>query len=383
MKRKVKLDNLSFLNKMKISYVEYYINVINKSLGKGHALKYIISELAFSFLWFIRILFPLKAAPKYIFDGIKYTDLILGLKKNEVGVFCCNIGEFVFCIRNRITILPLRKVNKLISLSKGDIDSIDMELIASVVNKNFDKISVIDTKAIIIQNTSWIRERELVNFCTRKEMYSIGIQHGLIQSSMILADNECDKLLVYDNYQRDVYLGKGADVGNIDVFQFYSNMEKYPIKQNKVVVWLGQPFYHYSQDYHLDYINKFNQFFNYFKLINIEVLYLPHPAEFNAPYLKDIDCVVFKSFKSYLKEIDYFFSVNSTALYEVTLSGKVAFQVMSSVIPCDDYAIPKYAHSIHVDIDLNDEFNLDRYKCASNISLENVSQHFERYIEEL
>lgn len=293
-----------------------------------------------------------KTGKKYFFLGTRFVHLIAALPKNEV----CIIGgprQLLFCLKNNISYVPNGNFWKVLSVGFNSAFEKKLSFLAYKMSDTLASLADRSAQAIIIiENDSLPLQRTFCNISKKANIKTVCIQHGLFQSKTDARTIDgwvCDYFICYDTNQKNVITGLGVNDDKLIIGGFYEPISKnialpcsYPIK----ICFFGQPWFKYGDVYKEKYLGILDKISAEFLKKGIKYNFKPHPWESDAPYLKTMDNVFNGSMRDAIREHDVFISLTSTALLEVTMSGKIAVQIYDSQFVCDNFEELGYAYSI-------------------------------------
>lgn len=333
------LDIFSYLlDKLKIQ--ENYLQLYNDCVGKTLSIPHHI--LFFGVYSIFKKNNNLKNY-SYVFDTASNKHIINSLESDDVLVIVYTFKDIIFCFRNNIAFVSGRNFLECV---KGIMNNSDFTRIEKALDQEINEtFSMISFKLLFVNNTSWPKERALINLCTMRNKRSICIQHGVffrVQEPHELDGFDSDYFLSYDEYQTEIMIMNGRSPSSVFPIGFIPSKSKFeirspePDKEKRVVAWLGQPFLLYSDEYHVEYIRLFNDFRKKCLLDGYNLVYFPHPREIGLGYLSDIKNVSLNNYKRDIDKYEIFASINSTSLVDCSILGKTTIQVYTDNIPSDD-----------------------------------------------
>lgn len=288
---------------------------------------------------------------KYIFIGSRYKDLICELPKEQVLV----IGgpkQLYFCLKNKLYFWSNGQLWKL--LAKGFFDKNKSDKLVNSYQQISFFLSKFKGAVLVIENDSLPLQRLYLFAARNIGMKIICIQHGLFQKSSpahIIDGNLADFIFVFDENSKNVFIDKGIPENKLSIMGFHSN----PVKPNRMlrvgidrkVCILGQPWGKYDVFIFNRYLQIIENICDLLRDIGIEYVYKPHPWEIKEPYLNNMDNVRICSLSEAIESYDAFISLTSTALYEVTIAGRIAIQVIDAMLDYDNFSDYGYAYSVN------------------------------------
>ena len=179
------------------------------------------------------------------------------------------------------------------------------------------------------------------------------IAHGLYQSQSprsIIDGQVADAVFVYDSHQGEIF--RSAAAKRIVVMGYHSDIQRRNLNGNRnEVCFLGQPWgKHYGEAFALRYAEVLKKFVAAVTLSGARAFYKPHQLETEFhDTMRSLGLELFSgSLEESFDRFDYLFSVASTALFEATLSGKVAVQTYDPMFKCDRFDEFGYSHVVDV-----------------------------------
>lgn len=232
-----------------------------------------------------------------------------------------------------------------------------MHVIADV-ERNLRYLNI---EAVVLASDSLHIERLIIEAAKRANIPTILIQHGIFQSTnMIINDGYyASHFLVWGNHFKDMYLNSNVrNAHNTIVFGYPysarpldetgSDRSEYPS-----LCFLGQPYEKYSTKYSNGKSKVIAFLMEICRDLPVKLVYRPHPGEDREMLKKVFPDIELTSKKESLTEAinkyHLFFSINSTALIEASLYGKVSVQVKVTDIPSDDFNKLGVCHAVNVD----------------------------------
>ena len=284
---------------------------------------------------------------KVIFVGTYFPDLINTFNKNEI-IIISHFKDGIKLSRNRIhwksseplylSLFVLTYFNKII-LIKRWINFFSRFRNALLVTGN-------DTKPF---------ERLLIQTCRNSQLKTITIQHGIWQgesnNKYVYDGWYTDIIAVYDEYHKSILIKKGMSLKKIQVIGFPKSYVKHNLSdRKKVVCFLGSGL---SKTYKKTLVWDINQeIINALNSLSYKVFYKPHPSEIKYRLL-EIDSNLVELYKRDLSqaidEFDCFIGLQTTALLEVNLAGKIGIQVYDPKISGLNLEMAGYSYSIKID----------------------------------
>lgn len=315
------------------------------TLKKNRAFSWLFSYIAF------------KPTPKvkYIFFGTKFRDLLQGLPQDEVMVIGF-LKDWLYCFWHRIPFASGMPVMKE-ALSCATSGSLRVSHILPTLWADGKNNS---SRYLVLNNDSLPAER-IYCVCAQSTGFStVCIQHGIFTSNSpprIYDGGVADRILVFDNHQRDFMIRGGIPAEKIGVMGFHSNVAPARTKllegTERRVCFLGQPWGAYYPDKETRYLELVDEVISSLKSACFQLFFKPHPNERSAEYLSRYECIELTSLKQCFGKFDVFISFTSTGLLEASLAGKVAIQIFDPQFFADRFE--NYGYSYSLDSDRLDE----------------------------
>jgi len=327
----------------------------------------------------------LPKQPKYVFISNRFRDLIEELPRDEVLILGGPKQAF-YCWKHGIAFWSNCNLRGALYNSLRDQEKISLLEPKLHYLTEFFKNNLNDNAVVIAGNDSLPMERLHMAAACNAGFLTICIQDGLFQlasQSHIIHGKFADKMFVFDQHFCDLLIDKGVPAERISVMGYHSNPYKPKRnvckKGNLKVCFLGGAWRHYNIELHKKYFNILIILFGIFRDNGIECYYKPHPLEHGEQYLNKIDNVFNGNLNEAFEQFDVFVSLTSTALYEATLAGRVAIQIIAPDFQADDFAKYGYAYSIEAST-IGDILNLlnNEPLLLENTSIDSISVRFKK-----
>lgn len=305
---------------------------------KKFPIKYWMRKLIFKFSLFLLR----RKKIEYIFLGKKFNYLISQLEplkslvfesSNKIQVTKNNEGTF-FVSDNAI----IHDVEKIFSKDPALKQASTQRIIKDYIH--FFKI--LKPKSFVVMSDVLFDQRFLI-YCAKKAgIETICIQHGVFSTNPndICHDGRfADKMYVWSEQQRVMIKNKKLfNSLKLEVLgyphQIYTPKKHNKYNKSKICI-LGQPYENYSAALGKKKMLVLENIISQLK--NFEIIYKLHPGEKNQEYFPEGIKIFSGNLHEAIEEYDYFISISSTALLEVTLSSKIAIQFFDSDICYDNY----------------------------------------------
>lgn len=363
----------------------------------------IISEYQKNTLWsnilirvwvntFSLLLKPKKNNIKYYFWGHKYTEIILGLPKEEV----CILGgprQLSFSLKNNIPFMPVMNIwNLLFKYIKSPndiyIEKLEKKLI--VLSNKLTKYKH-HTSILIVCNDSLPMQRYIINVAKVSTLKSICIQHGVFQSkspAMILDGWYSDYFFAINDLQKQLLVHNGLSQTKIFTMGFYAApylpQRSLATIEKRKICFLGQPWSKYMNKQATKYIDIVEKVHTALNDSDISLYYKPHPWEDTDSIPNCITNIISENLNDTIENYDVFISVTSTALYEANWAGRISIQIYDNIFDTDKFselsqikAIEFNSNTFSIELLENiksTEINIKKYSHPSELFLDTLKE---------
>jgi hypothetical protein len=207
-------------------------------------------------------------------------------------------------------------------------------------------------KCIILWNDSLFIERAIIYAAKELNIPTITIQHGIFQriSPVNAFDGwYSDYFIVWGKFFKDMYIKNEIKKEN-EIFILGYPFELFTSKLNETIMpsstklkicFLGQPFENYNADMITYKIKAIENIYKVCQKLGMPFIYRPHPGEEHLLIKKYLPYIRITPKKEKLEETfknnSIFLSINSTALIEAVIRGKVGVQIYIPEIPSDNF----------------------------------------------
>ena len=284
-----------------------------------------------------------------LFLGVRFSSLILSMTpKHKVGVVAQGQGDLLWCLRHRVTPVlawewraALHEAYKAAHRA-GDAE----EMLEATVADIAAALASLKPRALVLENDSLFLERAFILAARKLSIPSVTIQDGIFQKSApphVLHGHFTDVMLVWGEFFRQMYVDKNI----LPERRVHMLGYPYPLKPSPnprggtpTVCFLGQPWENYNEELREPKTAVIRNVAEACRLLDLPLVYRFHPAERHhglpaVPGLRATDAK--EGLEEALAKYDIFFSINSTALVEAALRGKVAAQILGAGFPSDDF----------------------------------------------
>ena len=305
-----------------------------------------------------------------LFLGVRFSGLILSMTpKYKVGVVAQGQGDALWCLRHRLTPVPAWKWRaKLYEAYRAAHGAGDAEeILETIVEDIAAALALLKPRALILENDSLFLERAFVLAARKLGIPSVTIQDGIFQKAAppyVLHGRFTDHMLVWGEFFRQMYVDKAVlPEERVHVLGYpysvkpQSKLEGAPAAPT--VCFLGQPWESYDENLREPKTAVLHNVAEACRALDLPLVYRPHPLErrHGLPETPNLSVVDAKErLEDALAKYDIFFSVNSTALVEAALRGRVAAQVLEARFPSDDFEALGVCYSLENDMNAIQEF---------------------------
>ena len=305
-----------------------------------------------------------------LFLGVRFSSLILSMiprYRYKVGVVAQGQSDLLWCLRHRVTPVPAWEWRaRLYEAYEANHESGDAEgLLEDVVADIAAALVSLKPRALILENDSLFMERAFILAARRLGIQSVTIQDGIFQKSApphVLHGHFTDIMLVWGEFFREMYIDKAilpAERVHVLGYPYPIKPRKGKSKRTPTVCFLGQPWESLDEALRAPKAAVTHHVTEACRAAKLPLVYRPHPLERRhglpeTPGLKVTDAGegLFEALEKY----DIFFSVNSTALVEAALRGRVAAQILEACFPSDDFEALGVCYSLENSVDVMKEF---------------------------
>lgn len=324
----------------------YPANVIRQYLRRA--------RLAGLTRWLVRSTAGALTDYRYIFYGKKYTDIMLGLPKQQVLVIG-GPAEWAFCRKHGLAFYSFTDAYQAVAQA---IASQEIGLLRLCYQDYRNDFSGSSAKFLIVSNDALPATRFLIGAlrATISALQVVCIQHGVYQSGFkwkFIDGHMADLNLVYDQHQADILLNNDVSASTIRLFGFHSDYQAERVlpKQPRVCL-LGEGWHKYNLERGDRYFALMKQLKRDFISRGAPVVYRPHPGEgswFARHHFGRIDR---RPLADCFERFDLFIGVSSTVLLEANMAGKCAVQIRDPLFSVDDYSALGYCQAFEeADVD--------------------------------
>jgi len=309
-------------------FLVHYLNTINNIGIKSVLFKYFPYSLLYKYI---------GKNVDYVFYGMKYMDLARSLPLHKSIVLTSFRDRKLFEKDRNLFFSPIEYIWYGVRKVFNTDPLLEKKSSEKIINFTIELFKRTSPKFLIVSNDSLFIERFLI-YCAREAgIQTICIQHGIFQkkSNPILLDGKyADFMYTWSRKQKDL-LRSGSSTSELKIlgypFQILAS-EKFTMDYDtsKICI-LGQPWENYDRKLG----EKKKQIFGKVVSQFLDIAYKPHPAENDLNYFPDNVSVFTGSLSEAILEYDYFFSITSTALIEVSLAKKIAIQLYDEDFPSD------------------------------------------------
>ena len=306
-----------------------------------------------------------------LFLGVRFSSLILSMTpKHRVGVVVQGQNDLSWCLRHRITpVLAWKwraRLHKAYDAAHGAGNAED--ILETIVEDIAAALASFGPRALVLENDSLFLERAFILATRKLGIPSMTIQDGIFQKAAaphVLHGRFTDYMLVWGEFFKQMYVDKAFlpeervhVLGYPYPFEFQkSKLEGAPAVPT--VCFLGQPWESYDESLREPKTAMLHNVAEACRALDLPLMYRPHPLErrHGLPTIPGLEVTsVGEGLEDALEKYTIFFSVNSTALVEAALRGKVAAQILEAHFPSDDFKALGVCHSLENNVDTIQEF---------------------------
>lgn len=332
----------------------------------------------------------------YVFLGVKYIDLAKSLSSHK-SIILTSITDISLVKKEKnLFMFPSHYISYGVRKVFNTDPSLGKKSSEKIINFTVDFFKKTQPKFLIVSNDSLFVERFLI-YCAREAgVKTICIQDGIFQSlsnPIIFHGNYTDYMYVWSEKQKNIFIDSGINHSKLQVlgypYKILTSRNSVRDYDKKKICILGQPW----ENYDVKLGDKKKQIFNKVvsQFVDVDIVYKPHPGEKDINYFPENVRLFTGSLSEAIEEYDYFFSLTSTALLEVSLGDKIAIQIYDADFNCDVFEKVGWSYTCH----LLKNTNFREYINGINVSFpigedalflpENIGQRFldlEKFIEE-
>ncbi len=309
-----------------------------------------------------------RGSADLLFIGVRFSSLILSMvPKYKVRVVVQGQNDLLWCLRHAVTPIPAWAWRERLSEAYRAADAEVMAtgnteaLLEEVVLDIAATLTSLKPRALVLENDSLFLERAFVLAARSLGIPSVTIQDGIFQKSAaphILHGHFTDHMLVWGEFFRQMYIDKNIlPEARVHVLGY-----PYPVKPVKAglegaptVCFLGQPWERYDETLDEPKTAVIYHVTEACRALGLPLVYRLHPLERRHDALETLGVKVTdagEGLEEAFAKYDIFFSINSTALVEAALRGRVAAQVLEARFPSDDFEALGICYSLENDADV-------------------------------
>ncbi len=303
-----------------------------------------------------------------LFLGVRFSSLILStIPKYKVGVVAQGQRDLLWCLRHRVTPVPAwawrAKLHEAYEAARGAGDA--EELLETIVADIAAVLATLKPRALILENDSLFVERAFILAARRLGIQSVTIQDGIFQKAApphVLHGHFTDTMLVWGDFFKQMYMDKNIlpeERVHVLGYPYPLEPQNGELKENLTVCFLGQPWESLDEALRGPKAAVTRNVIEACRAVDLPLVYRPHPLERRhglpeTPGLNvtDVGEELFKALAKY----NIFFSINSTALVEAALRGRVAAQILEARFPSDDFEALGVCYSLENSADAIQKF---------------------------
>lgn len=290
---------------------------------------------------------------EYVFFGMNYIDLAKSLSLHKSIILTTLSDIDVVKKEKNLFIFPYNYIAYGVSKVFNTDPSLEKESSEKIINFTIEFFKKTHPKFLIVSNDSLFIERFLI-YCAREAgIKTICIQHGIVQSvanPVILDGKYADLMYVWSEKQKNIFIDSGIAHSKVQVLGYphkILTLKSYIRDYDKTKICIiGQPW----ENYDVKLGEKKKQIFNKIvsQFVGIDIVYKPHPSENDMNYFPENVRLFRGSLSEAIEKYDYFFSLTSTALLEVSLCDKIAIQIYDADFNCDIFEKVGWSYTCHL-----------------------------------
>ena len=239
------------------------------------------------------------------------------------------------------------------------------EILETVVADITAALASLRPRALLLENDSLFLERAFILAARRLGIRSVTIQDGIFQKSApphVLHGHFTDTMLVWGEFFKQMYIDKNVlpeERVHVLGYPYPVEPQTHRLEGAPTVCFLGQPWESIDETLRAPKAVVTHHVIEACRAANLPLVYRPHPLErrHGLPEIPDLAVTdAGEELSEALAKYDIFFSVNSTALVEAALRGKVAAQILEARFPSDDFEALGVCYSLENSADAVQEF---------------------------
>ena len=303
-----------------------------------------------------------------LFVGVRFSNLILSMtSKHKVRVVVQGQNDLLWCLRHSVTPMPawawrerLFEAYKVAHLEGGTTSNAE-RLLEGVVSDIAASLACLKPRALVLENDFLFLERAFVLAARSLGIPSVTIQDGIFQKatpSHFFHGHFTDHMLVWGEFFKQMYLDKNIlPEARVHVLGY-----PYPIKPVKAklggtptVCFLGQPWETFDETLSEPKLAVIRNVAQACRALGLLLAYRLHPRERRHDALETLGVKVTgagEGLEEAFDRYDIFFAINSTALVEAALRGRVAAQVLEARFTLDNFEALGVCYSVKNDVDV-------------------------------
>jgi hypothetical protein len=314
-----------------------------------------------------------------LFFGTKFSDLIdlLRLEFVRVTVLVHGQRDLLNCLKKRLPmIIGWRwSAGLLQSYRLGAHFPTNPKLRSTILDIQ-DTLARAQPKVIVLDNDSLPLQRAVLYAARQLQIPVATIQHGIFMESAdprIMDGYYTDYMLVWGRFFKDLYLRRGILPDrkvHVLGYPYRVAMPKPISRRTKQpgVCFLGQPWEDYDEHLREPKRRIILSVIRACRCFGLPLVYRPHPTESRALLLDEHSDLKLtprgESLGETIASHECFVSINSTALVEAALRGKIAVQIRDEAFSVDNFEELGVSYSLKSDESIVHEFFREVYRGA-------------------
>lgn len=311
--------------------------------------------LDFYDLFFQKLCFKNNKKPKKIlFYTAQYPKLIMESKKHyDLGLMVAGKKDRLFSLKNFIGYVNVTDLNQYVYdyLKEENID-----YLYQLVKRVEEKLGALKPDCVVLWSDIFPIERAIVLVCKKLGILTLGVQHGIFQSTLSLTGGKMlDYFLVWGQYFKDLFIKQGIKkpeeiyilgypYGIYPVRNKISNgvyKNKLRKKKKRTVYYLGQNYEGHNKKLLELKLKTLVELNKTCEKLNIEFFYRPHPRDNRKLIKSKLPEVSLTPESEEISDTitngDIFISFNSTSLIEAAMGSKITLQLMNYPSSTDNF----------------------------------------------
>lgn len=300
---------------------------------------------------------PGRRNKKILFQGLKYYDIVLGVKKwQNIGLIVQGNSDRIDAFKN---IIDYMGINDLTPYVYNYLKEKNINHLHQLIKKTEDKLKDTKPDYIVLWNDVLPIERAIILASKKLGIITLEIQHGIYSLfNPLIGGKAVDYVLVWGKYFKDLYINqkirKPEEIYVLG-YPYLTERDKMtwgktqgvprviPRRKNKnyALCYLGEDFERYNKSLLKIKLENVNNFSKMCKKLGLRFVYRPHPGD-NVKLLKEkLPNIQFtlkrEKIEETFKKADIFISFSSTSLIEAAMRQKISIQFMNYPFKAENF----------------------------------------------